>query len=81
MTEKLEKFERLAARRVTETIKKMKLVGNLSNRRNYDYTEDHVKQIIDALENEIRTLKNRFREEATSDEYNFTFKQNKGEQQ
>ena len=25
-------------------------MGNLSNRANYDYSDDHIKQIIDALE-------------------------------
>lgn len=40
--EKATRFERLAVRRVTETIKKMRLIGNLANRHNYSYNEDHV---------------------------------------
>ena len=74
MNEKLERFEKLAERRVTEAIKKIRLISNLSNKNNYDYTEKHVKQIIDTLENEIKHLKNRFREENTNDEVKFSFK-------
>lgn len=74
MDEKTEKFERLAEKRVTETIKKMRLIGNLANRRNYTYTEDHVKQIVDALENELRILKSRFKEETSTEIYSFSFK-------
>lgn len=74
MSSKIEKFEELAEKRVTETIKKIKLIGNLANRRNYEYTDDHVRQIIEALENEIKNLKNRFKEEIASKECSFSFK-------
>ncbi|MCM3186375.1 hypothetical protein [Priestia megaterium] len=77
MEEKLEKFERLAEKRVTEAIKKIRLVGNLANKNNYEYNEEHVKQIIDALESEMRTLKNRFRDESLSETSNFEFKNKK----
>lgn len=77
MEEKLEKFERLAEKRVTEAIKKIRLVGNLANKNNYEYTEEHVKQITDALESEMRTLKNRFRDESLSETSNFEFKNKK----
>ncbi len=63
MSEKLEKFERLAERRVNEAMKKIRLIGNLANRNNYEYTEKHAKKIIDALEAELRTLKSRFKDE------------------
>ncbi|NLD50967.1 MAG: hypothetical protein GX660_27810 [Clostridiaceae bacterium] len=74
MSEKRLKFERLAEKRVTDTIKKMRLVGNLANKNNYDYTDVHVKQIIDALENELRLLKIRFKEGTTSENCTFEFK-------
>ena len=51
--EKASRFERLAERRVTEAIKKMRLIGNLSNRHNYSYTDEHVKQILEALEADL----------------------------
>ena len=72
--EKASRFERLAERRVTETIKKMRLIGNLANRHNYAYTEEHVKQILDALESELRQVKARFRQEVSSQAQWFSFK-------
>jgi hypothetical protein len=72
--DKASRFERLAERRVTETIKKMRLIGNLANRHNYAYTEEHVKQILDALEGELRQVKARFRQEASSQTQAFLFK-------
>ncbi|MBE3650199.1 hypothetical protein [Paenibacillus polymyxa] len=67
-------FERLAEKRVSEAIKKVRLIGNLSNRRNYDYTEAHVKQIIEALESELKNMKSKFRSEETYEDVAFSFK-------
>ena len=74
MSEKRDKFERLAEKRVTEAIKKIRLVGNLSNKNNYDYTEAHAKQIIDTLDNEIKILKNKFKDEKEITDTTFSFK-------
>lgn len=71
---KSDRFERLAERRVTEALRRIRLVGNLANRRNYDYTDDHVRQVIDALEAELRQLKHRFRQEEGDVGYSFSFK-------
>ncbi|WP_458354475.1 hypothetical protein [Peribacillus frigoritolerans] len=71
---KTAKFEELAEKRVSETLKKLQLIGNLANKNNYDYTEAHVKQIIDTLETEIKVLKNKFTEESKSRKTEFKFK-------
>ncbi len=68
------RFERLAERRVTEVLKKMRLIGNLSNKRNYSYTEEQVRQIVEALETELRQLKGKFRQETSSQGQGFSFK-------
>jgi hypothetical protein len=73
-SDKASRFERLAERRVTEVLRKMRLIGNLANRRNYTYTEDHVKQILDALEAELREVKSRFRQETAAQEHGFSFR-------
>lgn len=73
-SDKASRFQRLAERRVTETIKKMRLVGNLANRHNYSYTEEHVKQIVDALEGELRQVKARFRQDNSAQAQAFSFK-------
>jgi len=59
---------------VTEVLRKMRLIGNLANRRNYTYTEEHVKQMLDALETELRQVKARFRQESATPEKGFSFR-------
>lgn len=54
------KFVELAEKRVTRAIKDIRLIGNLSNRSNYTYTEDDVRKIMKALKNELDGLKARF---------------------
>ncbi len=71
---KLDRFERLAQRRITETLRHLRLVGNLANRSNYDYTDEHVRQLLDVLEGELRQLKMRFRQEGTTGKQTFVFR-------
>lgn len=71
---KLEKFERIAQRRVTEIVAKVRLIGNLSDRRNYDYTDDHVRQIFDALDAEVRACKIKFKSGDAAAPVAFSFK-------
>jgi len=70
---KRERFERLAERRVTEAIRHLCLVGNLANRAGYKYSNGHVKQMLDALDAEFRQLRQRFRDEGTSQARTFSF--------
>ncbi len=77
--EKEEKFERLAEKRVSDAIKKLRLIGNLSNKNNYSYTDDHVQQIVKALDSEMQLLKSRFREETDAKSFGFSFKTKKNE--
>jgi hypothetical protein len=71
---KREKFEELAEKRVTETVKKMRLIGNLSNRNNYDYTDEHVKQVLSKLEEELKILRAKFSEGDREKVSTFKFK-------
>ncbi len=52
----------------------MRLVANLANKRNYTYTEEHAKQILDALEAEMRQVKAKFRQENTAHSQVFSFR-------
>lgn len=71
---KMEKFEELAEKRVSDTLKKLQLIGNLANKNNYDYTDKHVKQIIAELEDGIKFLKNKFIEESKDRKTEFKFR-------
>ncbi len=55
-----EKFVRLANNRVSSALKAISLIGNLSNRSNYDYTEEDVTKIFRALNEGIQIARRRF---------------------
>lgn len=55
------KFVELANMRVARAIKDLRLIGNLSNRRNYDYSDVESKRIVKTLEVELEDLKAKFR--------------------
>lgn len=57
---KREKFIRLAENRVNSTIKEINLIGNLSNKSNYDYTKDDVDKIIKTLKKSVSDLESKF---------------------
>ena len=59
-SEDREKFVRLATKRVNGVIKSINLIGNLSNKSNYDYTEEDVMKIFRALQEELNACKKRF---------------------
>jgi hypothetical protein len=59
------RFVRLAESRTTNAIKAIRLIGNLSNRAHYDFTDTDVKKILGALGAEVDTLKRRFAETPT----------------
>ena len=52
-----QKFIELAEKRVNRAIKNLRLIGNLSNRSNYTYTDEEAEIIIRTLEGEIKALK------------------------
>lgn len=54
------RFVELANKRVSKAMKGIQLIGNLSNRSNYDYTPDDVAKIFRALHGELAACKKRF---------------------
>lgn len=60
MSEKREKFVRLAEQRVNRAIKDLSLIGNLSNRSAYSFMDEDVKKIFKALQKELDQAKARF---------------------
>lgn len=53
-------FKKLAANRTNMVIKNLHLIGNLSNKNNYSFTENDFKRIFEAIENELKLTKARF---------------------
>lgn len=54
------KFVELATARVNRTLKDIRLIGNLSNRSAYEYTDEDVRKIVRALQKEIDGMRGRF---------------------
>lgn len=57
-----ERFVHLAESRTQKAIKDIRLIGNLSNRSNYSYTNADVEEIFKVLEAELKTARRRFDE-------------------
>ncbi len=60
MENKQQKFERLANARVNKALKQLDLIGNLSNKNAYGYSESEANQIIGVLDRKIKELKTKF---------------------
>lgn len=71
MSKNRDKFVELAQKRVTKAIKDLRLIGNLSNKTNYNYTEADAKKIFSVLENEVRNIKKKFDNNSTDEEIDF----------
>lgn len=57
---KREKFVQLANSRVTATLDKMRLIGNLADKRYYEYSDKDIKKMFDALSKELNLVKSKF---------------------
>lgn len=61
ISEKRRKFAELGTNRVNKAINDIRLIGNLSNKTNYDYSDADVRQIMKALREAINEAENRFK--------------------
>ena len=61
-----DKFRLLANKRVPKALKALDLVGNLSNRSNYSYTDDEVSKILKAFRDKIKELEGMFAQRTKS---------------
>ena len=70
---KRERFIKIAENRTNKIITMIKLLGNCSNKNNYTYDESDIRQIFNAIEQELRNTKNKF-QEAQGDKKEFKLK-------
>ncbi|PIY96743.1 MAG: hypothetical protein COY66_03065 [Candidatus Kerfeldbacteria bacterium CG_4_10_14_0_8_um_filter_42_10] len=57
---KRENFKRLAVYRTNEVLKRLKVLGNCSNRSVYEYTEDDLNKIFGEIERKVKETKAKF---------------------
>lgn len=63
MKSKRMRFEDVAGKRVQHIIDKLGLLGNCSNRNNYEYSEDDVRKMFSVIKEQLRQTESRFNEE------------------
>jgi ABC-type Fe3+-hydroxamate transport system substrate-binding protein len=66
------KFVELAGKRVTNALKAIRLIGNLSNRASYDYSKEDIAKIFAALNEEINSVRQRFEQPKDNRERSFS---------
>ena len=73
MTKKRIKFQELGASRVNKAIKLIRLISNLSNKSHYQYDKKDADKIINALNQEIKILKEKFNsgKQTTNEDFKF----------
>ena len=54
------KFAELASKRVNRATQSIRTIGNLSNRSNYDWTEQDVKKIVRELRKAVKEVEDSF---------------------
>lgn len=58
---KRERFQKLAVYRTNEILKKLKILGNCSNRSAYEYTEQEINKIFYEIDKTVKETKSKFK--------------------
>jgi hypothetical protein len=56
-----ERFLKVAENRTNNAIKAIKVLGQCSNPRNYEYTQDELMQMLNAVKNELKKTEDLFK--------------------
>ena len=60
MESKKEKFKGIAENRTNKILDMLDLLGNCSNKSNYEYTDEDIKAIFSAIESAVKVAKMKF---------------------
>ena len=60
ISEKTERFKRLAVYRTNEVLKKLDILGNCSNRSAYEYSEPEINKIFNEIDRKAKEVKAKF---------------------
>lgn len=67
------KFRRLAEKRTNDVISRLRLIGNLANRKNYNYSDEQVAEMFKAIESELKHSKKEFADMLDNKDSSFSF--------
>ncbi|MBI3133321.1 MAG: hypothetical protein HYZ14_01490 [Bacteroidetes bacterium] len=65
-----ERFEKVAAKRTQKILDLLDILGNCSNRANYEYSEEDVRKMFLAIEGKTRNIKASFGQSISREEKN-----------
>lgn len=66
-----ERFASLARKRLPKALTYLRLVGNLSDKSNYKYSDEQKKEIINELRKALRDVEHRFSRKKSNDNKKF----------
>lgn len=66
-----EKFIRIGQKRVNNILKQLDVLGQLSNRRTYSYTEEQTEKMFAVIEKELQEVKEKFQEPKEKQPFSF----------
>ena len=64
-------FRRVAERRTNATLNSLRLLGQCSNRRIYEYTEEEVKHLFREIESELKRVRGLFNPNHSTKSFKF----------
>ena len=59
--EKKERFNRLATIRTNEVLDRLRILGNCSDKRSYEYTDEEIDKIFRAIDEQVKIVKTKFK--------------------
>lgn len=60
LEDRRERFKRLATARTNAVLKKIKVLGNCSNRQAYEYVENEIEKIFATIDKYLKSVKSKF---------------------
>lgn len=66
-SENRERFERLAEKRTQTVIDKLDILANCANERRYDYSNEDIEKIFNALETKLKETRSKFNTEESKE--------------
>lgn len=60
MSNKRERFQKVVENRTNRILETLRLLGNCSNRSNYEYNDEDIVKIFNTIENELKITKFKF---------------------
>ena len=69
MKEKRERFVRIAENRTNKILEQIRLLGNCSNKHNYEYDDEDVKKIFAVIDQELKQAKSKYSAQSNKEKF------------